>query len=429
MVLFAVAVIVCVFGYLERERSIFQFVYAGGSADSAESELSQLREMVAAGQDASTVRARSIEIARTNPGTRTELASYLFVASRWPDSAEAEMARGALLKLTDTTGIEVWERVLGETSFGPKASGELERWCPIAARLTERVRREPDHPRASRLLCGAAALIFPDTECYQAPPELVEIAKLIGEKYAAHAELSNFCEVVSSIGNPASWSRPFEPVVRQILAVNQDRFVRCSAEFALASIVRSCGAMRQDEARQCYVTFLANFDGKTEYHAQSVEQLYREIAQRELDSIATVGLGSAAPETSGVDLDGKALSLEEYRGRVVLISFWATWCKPCLQAIPHERALLEKFGTTEFSILGVNADDDEALAKDAVKQHGIAWRSLQKESHAKTWNVFGYPTFFVIDRDGVIRHTWLGLPSEAELETAIEALIHAKGDK
>ena len=63
-----------------------------------------------------------------------------------------------------------------------------------------------------------------------------------------------------------------------------------------------------------------------------------------------------APDIEGDDFDGTRFKLSDYRGKVVAVSFWASWCKPCRELIPHERAIVERFQGRNFVLLGVNID-------------------------------------------------------------------------
>ncbi len=96
---------------------------------------------------------------------------------------------------------------------------------------------------------------------------------------------------------------------------------------------------------------------------------------------------------------------------------------------PHERSLVEKLKDAPFAIIGVNSDDDLEELAEAVEKENITWRSfwngpLGTSGPISTkWNVRGWPTMYLIDAKGVIRHHWLGSPGNDVLDEAIDALI------
>jgi len=142
-------------------------------------------------------------------------------------------------------------------------------------------------------------------------------------------------------------------------------------------------------------------------------------------ALTKLAIGKAAPEIEANDLDGVPFRLTQYRGRVVLLTFWATWCGPCMAMVPHERTLVERFAGKPFALLGINGDPDSDAAKRAVREHQINWRSwkdasAKKESISTTWNVRGWPTSYVIDHKGIIRYKNL---RGSELEKAVERLL------
>ncbi len=129
-------------------------------------------------------------------------------------------------------------------------------------------------------------------------------------------------------------------------------------------------------------------------------------AARQLVELRTLRVGLPAPEIADEDLDGARFKLSDYRGKVVLLVFWGTWCGPCMAAVPRERALVEKFQGRPFAIVGVNSDSNKDRARRAIAQEHMTWRSFWNgdDNHiSKAWNVKGWPTVYLIDHRGVIR--------------------------
>lgn len=124
-------------------------------------------------------------------------------------------------------------------------------------------------------------------------------------------------------------------------------------------------------------------------------------------------------------MDGKPLKLSDYRGKVVVLVFWGTWCGPCMQEVPHERELAERYKGRPFALLGVDCDSDKAAALKVMKEQGITWPNWNDGDPGEgpivnTYHVRGYPSTFVIDARGVIRHLQL---RGSDLDKAVDDLI------
>ena len=146
---------------------------------------------------------------------------------------------------------------------------------------------------------------------------------------------------------------------------------------------------------------------------------YADLAAEGLYELRTLHFGAPAPPTSGSDLEGRPLDLEAYRGSVVVLDFWTTFCLPCLAMVPHSRALLEELEGEPFVFLGINGDQDRSQGQRTVDRVGMTWRNFWDGPKgtagpvATTWRVQGRPTLIVLDAEGRIRHKYLG-QQEAE---------------
>lgn len=133
-------------------------------------------------------------------------------------------------------------------------------------------------------------------------------------------------------------------------------------------------------------------------------------------------VGKVAPEIIGKDLQGKPLKLSDFRGKVVILDFFADWCPYCAQMYPHERVMLQKFANKPFAIVGVNCDVRERI-QQVVAQGKVTWPSFYDGPGGpicERWNVSGYPTIYVLNADGVI--CYKDLRGES-LERAVEGML------
>jgi RNA polymerase sigma factor (sigma-70 family) len=133
-----------------------------------------------------------------------------------------------------------------------------------------------------------------------------------------------------------------------------------------------------------------------------------QVAEARLDDWHNLAVGKPAPEIKGVDVHGKTLTLSDYRGKVVALVFWGTWCGPCMREIPREKALVERMKDRPFAMLGVNTDADRAVARKVMEAQGVTWPNWHDGEPgagpiAKLYHVRGYPTVYVIDALGKIR--------------------------
>lgn len=137
--------------------------------------------------------------------------------------------------------------------------------------------------------------------------------------------------------------------------------------------------------------------------------------------------GSAAPDFTLRAADGRNVRLEELRGQVVLVNFWATWCGPCREEMPRLNALYEKYRKSGFVLLGVNIDDDPHAALATAAKLGVSFPVLldTDKKVSKLYDLSTMPSTVVIDRDGKMRfvHRGYRAGTEGEYEQQIRGLL------
>jgi peroxiredoxin len=119
-------------------------------------------------------------------------------------------------------------------------------------------------------------------------------------------------------------------------------------------------------------------------------------------------VGDQAPEVSGEDVDGKIIRLSDYKGKVVLLDFWGTWCPPCRQLIPHEiQKVTKDYKDRPFALIGI-ASDDPATLKEFLAVRPLPWPNIVDATKliVNDWGVDVFPTFVLIDHHGIVRRHW-----------------------
>jgi thiol-disulfide isomerase/thioredoxin len=133
------------------------------------------------------------------------------------------------------------------------------------------------------------------------------------------------------------------------------------------------------------------------------------VAESELHELRHLSVGKAAPKIEGESVDGEPLKLSDYRGKVVVLNFWASWCGPCMDLVPHERALVKRLEGKPFALLGIDGDADRKKAANVMVKEKMNWPSWWDHTDgdgpiATQWNVRGWPTLYILDHNGVIRY-------------------------
>jgi len=141
-------------------------------------------------------------------------------------------------------------------------------------------------------------------------------------------------------------------------------------------------------------------------------------------------IGKPAPSFTLKDLEGKQVSLSDFKGKVVLLDFWATWCGPCRRAIPHLEALHRKYKDQGLVVIGINHEKDHDKVKAFSKEQISYVVLLDADEQFKEYGIRGIPTAFYIGRNGTIQYREVGFSSqrEKEVEQKVRELLGIKGD-
>ncbi|MBK8226368.1 MAG: TlpA family protein disulfide reductase [Flavobacteriales bacterium] len=156
------------------------------------------------------------------------------------------------------------------------------------------------------------------------------------------------------------------------------------------------------------------------------EMVMMKAQEEEMKRLANLlPIGSEAPEIRQNTPDGGTFALSQLRGKVVLIDFWASWCRPCRIENPNVKRVYERFHKKGFEILGVSLDRDQAAWVEAIKADGLPWKHISdlqfwNNAAAQEYGVSGIPYTVLIDREGKVLDK--GLRSEA-LEERLEELL------
>jgi peroxiredoxin len=144
---------------------------------------------------------------------------------------------------------------------------------------------------------------------------------------------------------------------------------------------------------------------------------------------ANLGPGDPAPDFSLKDLNGNKVSLREYRGKLVLLNFWATYCEPCRDEMPQLMALHDAYKAKDVVVVGISLDETGAAAvRPFVEALRIGYPILLGDSNVFTrYRGLGIPMTVLIGRDGKIAKKWIGAKSRHEFEGTILGNLSAPG--
>lgn len=149
---------------------------------------------------------------------------------------------------------------------------------------------------------------------------------------------------------------------------------------------------------------------------------------RSSDTGSNATIHAVAPEFSLTTIDGKTLALSDYRGKIILLDFWATWCTPCRDEIPRFVRLQDKYGAAGFQIIGISMDDSAEPVRQFHRDFHINYPiALGGARLGELYGgVFGLPIAFLIDRQGRILSKHVGATDPVIFDQEIASALDAK---
>ena len=123
------------------------------------------------------------------------------------------------------------------------------------------------------------------------------------------------------------------------------------------------------------------------------------------------------------DTAGRQVSLTDFRGKVLLVDFWATWCAPCKTEMPGYERLYRTYKDRGFAVVGIAADSDPKLIAEFGKMLGVTYPLLVNGMNVARYGVQGLPTTILVDRNGIIRKQVIGFEYTRVFENALRAIL------
>jgi len=183
---------------------------------------------------------------------------------------------------------------------------------------------------------------------------------------------------------------------------------------------------KKADAKKVLEKLKKNYAGNS--YARKASTLLKRLGGSGAVTVAATGTlqaGKPALDFEGQTIDGKSLKLSDYRGKVVLLDFWATWCGPCRAELPNVRAVYNNYKDKNFEIISISLDKNADTLKQFVKKEGMNWPQVfdgkgWKNAVAQLYGVRSIPRMYLLDEQGVIRYEKLRGKS---LEDAVKKLV------
>ncbi|HTU16439.1 MAG TPA: TlpA disulfide reductase family protein [Gemmataceae bacterium] len=218
-------------------------------------------------------------------------------------------------------------------------------------------------------------------------------------------------------------------LLENVLHQNSDKEAQGFACFALAKMHKDQSESQGDVKAAEKAEKLLERVGKEFAELTVAGDTLGEQAKDSLADIRVRGVGKKMPNLESNNLRGKKVQLKDYKGKVVVLDIWATWCPPCRAMIPHEREMTEKLKDKPFALISVSADADKEDLEKFLESNEMPWTHWwngAKGGILKELEIKFFPTIYVLDGQGVIRYKNI---RNKDLEKAVVKLLAEAKDK
>jgi thiol-disulfide isomerase/thioredoxin len=291
------------------------------------------------------------------------------------------------------------------------------------AKLAEVAQKVIDEDAKDDVAAGALAWLVQ----FGPPPKVEQALRSLGEHHLASPRMADACKALLSRSIEAP-----EKLLRDVIARNPDPAAKACARFALAGQLHAQAdaggdANAKDAEAAALLELVVKEAGEVPAPIPQPGTLAA-TAKPILFEIQHLGVGKQAPEVECQTVEGKKERLSDYRGKVVVIDIWATWCPPCRAMIPHERELVKRLQGKPFALISVSGDDDVETLKKFLEKESMPWVHwfAERKGILTDWNVQFFPTIYVLDAKGVIRYK--GVRGEA-MDKAVDTLLKELEEK
>ena len=267
--------------------------------------------------------------------------------------------------------------------------------------------RVADIPKVANLMSK-----FPGAKPEETPTPLKPL-ELILKHHANHAKTAEFIL-------KTNWTPELSEFTRAVFAKTTNPEVRGKAGYRLTSEMLREG---DEKAAEPLLESLVRDRYLEGVYASGKTLSISAWADGKLREIRLLKVGKIIPEVSAETLEGKKQTISDFRGRVVVVDVWTTWCGPCKAMIPHQREMVKKLQGRPFELLSVSCDEEKNTLTEFLQKNEMGWKHWwagRGGEFSKMLNISFYPTIYVIDARGTIRYK--NIRGE-ELEKAIESLL------